>query len=386
MIDINKIKRKILIKYPYFGLITANIKFIEDYRTKTAFTDGKIIGYNEKFLSTLSENEQIFLFAHEICHIAFNHIYRSEGKNKKIWNIATDAVINANLKKDGLVLINGAINIDEAINYDAEEMYNKLLKENSNQKEGHDDHSSWNKYINKANQEKIKRLNEKTVFMQNKVERKKQLEKLKENLVSESYGIQRDNKENIRAVNNIGFSKPLIDWRLLLKETIQYDVDWSYKNAFIEDGVVIPSLEELPKAETEILLDTSGSVDEKLLRNFLRECKNIFKTSILRVGCFDTKFYGFCEIKKETDIDNMTFYGGGGTDFNVAVNSFSKRAENKIIFTDGEANMPDKGIDSIWIVFGDKKIFPKGGIVINIDKEQLRNLSMIKNKYDKIKR
>lgn len=376
MIDINKIKRKLLVKYPYFGLITANTKFIETNKTDTAFTDGEIICYNANFLNTLTENEQIFVLAHEICHIAFNHINRSEGKNKKIWNIATDAVINANLKKDGLILIKGAINIDEAINYDAEEMYNKLLKENNNQKEGHDSHSLWNKKIEtKKNQEQTTIVNEKKSFMQNKNERKKQLEKLKETLVSESYGIQSNNEENIRTVNNIGFSKSLIDWRLILKETTKYDVDWSYKNASIEDGVVIPSLEEFPKPETEIILDTSGSIDEKLLRNFLRECKNIFKASNLKVGCFDTKFYGFYEIKNETDIDNMTFYGGGGTDFNVAVNAFSRGAENKIIFTDGEANMPNKSIDAIWIVFGGKKIFPAGGRVINIEKEQLKKLT-----------
>ena len=41
----------------------------------------------------------------------------------------------------------------------------------------------------------------------------------------------------------------------------------------------------------------SSSVDDNLLRNFLRECKNILKFSRLRAGCFDTLFYGFQEIR-----------------------------------------------------------------------------------------
>jgi len=128
----------------------------------------------------------------------------------------------------------------------------------------------------------------------------------------------------------------------------------------------------MPK--TEILLDTSGSINKTLLINFLRECKNILQASRLKVGCFDTEFYGFTEIKKVEDIDNMNILGSGGTDFNVAVNAFSKRVENKIIFTDGEAEMPDKVIDAIWIVFGERKISPKGGKTIYINEEKLEQL------------
>ena len=126
--------------------------------------------------------------------------------------------------------------------------------------------------------------------------------------------------------------------------------------------------------ETEIVLDTSGSIDEVLLKNFLRECKNILQHTKLKVGCFDTEFYGFTEIKDISDIDNLPFYGGGGTNFDVAVNAFSRRVENKIIFTDGIARMPSTPTDAIWIVFGGIKINPVGGKVIYIDGEQLKRL------------
>ena len=126
--------------------------------------------------------------------------------------------------------------------------------------------------------------------------------------------------------------------------------------------------------ETEIVLDTSGSINEILLKNFLRECKNILQHSRLKVGCFDTEFYGFHEIRTEEDIENMRFEGGGGTDFDVAVGAFSRRVENKIIFTDGDAYMPEMPLDAIWIVFGGIEINPKGGKVIQIDDEQLDRL------------
>lgn len=497
-IDIDKIKRRLLIKYPLFGSILANTNFIEDKNcysngVPTAGTDGDNVYYHPDALKSITDDQQVFLFAHEICHIAFDHIPRSEGKDLEIWNIATDAVDNAHLSNDGLPLTPGSVNMPEAINYTAEEFYEKLLKQkmdNQNQSDneqsqntdaqigqstngsqksnsnemhehfnqqsnkavGHDTHSMWKKAVDKKkramsdnqnqndikqpgndlskgksnnnqfqdneNEEKnndnktnnklsqtsykgndekkdsddlekqkskeqkkqqVKRLTdcgEKEAFKQNRIKRKQQLEKLREILSKQSIGAGDETNEQIIKVDNIGISDELIDWRRLLRETITYDVDWSYRNASIEDGVLTPYLEDIPKPETEIVLDTSGStIDENLLRNFLRECKSILKSSKIKVGCFDTKFYGFTEIRNINDIDNMEFVGGGGTDFNAAVNAFSQRVENKIIFTDGYADMPNKSLDAIWIVFGNVTIKPKGGKVIQISLESLYNIN-----------
>ena len=403
--NIDSIKRRLLVKYPFFGSVVANSNFIAEPAIETAGTDGTTIYYNPNFIESITNEEQTFVFAHEICHIAFNHIFRSEGKDKELWNIATDSIINAFLKQDGLPMVEGGVDIPDAINYDAEEMYKKLLEEEEKKQQkqqdvGHDTHSMWDNAIKKKRQEqqsqsqqldekqneeqekkrneeikKLTELGEKEAFKQNKIARKKQLEELREALASKSHGHGSITNSERRNITDIGMSEPLIDWRRLLKEAVKYDIDWSYQNAGIEDGVVTAYLEEMPRPETEIVLDTSGSIDETLLRNFLRECKNILQTSKVKVGCFDTQFYGFTEIKDVSDIDNLEFYGGGGTNFDVAVNAFTKRVENKIIFTDGNAVMPSTPIDAIWIVFGGIKINPVGGKVIHIDEKQLDRLS-----------
>ena len=494
--NVDSIKRRLLVKYPFFGSVVANSNFIAELAVGTAGTDGKTIYYNPNFIESITDDQQTFIFAHEICHIAFDHIFRSEGKDKDLWNIATDSVVNAFLKQDGLPIVEGGVDIPEAINYDAEEMYKKLLEEKKQQQQpneqgngqnqkdsqqqsgnneqqsqpqqssssgeslqdqdkqsqeqscggsvedsqkeekqqdvGHDTHSMWDKVIEKRHQEeqsqsntgqsddkdedkqslldklskmfdkkkeqqsqlqqldenqnkekekkkneeikKLTELGEKETFKQNKIARKKQLEELRKALASQSHGHGSITNSERRNITDIGTSKPLIDWRRLLKEAVKYDIDWSYQNAGIEDGVVTAYLEEVPRPETEIVLDTSGSIDETLLRNFLRECKNILQTSKVKVGCFDTQFYGFTEIKDVSDIDNLEFYGGGGTNFDAAVNAFTRRVENKIIFTDGDADMPSTPIDAIWIVFGGIKINPVGGKVIHIDDEQLDRL------------
>lgn len=499
MNDMENIKRKLLIKYPSFGPIIANTKIIENNNClsngiPTAATDGENIYYHKDILKQ-SEDKLLFYLSHEVSHIAFDHIYRSENKDKEIWNIATDAVINAFLKKDGLTLCDGVIDMPEALNYDAEELYGILLKKknessknnsndqngssassNQNGNKGHDSHEMWEDKVkeknskqngssnnqdkkddnskqngnenNQSNQdekdksnnqdgscnsqdnksdnskqnesgsnqnkkddlnsksytdkgrsnvdnkdgksdannqknskvkeniERNKRMGERKAFEQNRIERKKQLEELRDNLAKQMTGAGTSTNESNLKVEDIGVAKPLIRWRRLLKENINFNVDWSYKNATIEDGVLTSHLEYLPSPLTEILLDTSGSISETLLKNFLRECKNILMTSKVKAGCFDTKFYGFYPIRNLNDIDNMPFKGGGGTDFDVAVNAFSKRVENKIIFTDGCAPLPEKYLDAIWVVFGRYAFYPKGGKVIYINEEELKRLEL----------
>lgn len=92
--DIAALKRKMLVKYPFFGSVVASVGYKENKDISTAGTDGEIIYYNPEYLEKLSVEEQTFIFAHEVCHIAFNHILRSEGKDHELWNIATDGVIN----------------------------------------------------------------------------------------------------------------------------------------------------------------------------------------------------------------------------------------------------------------------------------------------------
>ena len=450
--DIDSIKRKLLIKYPTFGSVIANLEFQKSIDIATAGTDGKVLLYNPKFLGDLSEKQQIFIFAHEVCHVAFEHIFRSEGKDKRLWNIATDSVINALLIQDGLPMVEGGVNIPEAINYDAEEMYNKLLEEEKKKQEqqsqkgnqgqqdkhnnqeqensqgsqgqqdgqnsqeqqeendiGHDTHSLWDKAIEerkKEQQEQTKKKEkteetegkeqekskfteqgERETFKQNKIERRKQLQELSRELANKASheagdGIQREGKR----LSDIGIATPLIDWRKLLRQAIRYDEEYTRKNARMRNGYFRHRVEQLPMPEAEILLDTSGSVSEVLLKNFLRECKNILDNSKVKVGCFNTEFHGFTELRKPEDIDNMSFPIGGGTDFNAAVGAFSRKAPNKIIFTDGEADMPRETVRNvIWVVFGDEKINPKGGKVINITGKQLRRLyqSFIQDKDDR---
>lgn len=398
--DIEDIKRMLLIRFPPFGSIIANLKFREDSDIETAETNGIQILYNPEFVNNLSDKEKVFLFAHEVCHVALDHIYRSEGKDIDTWNIATDAVINSSLQQEGLPLIEGGVDIPDAANYDADEIYERLLKNNQNQKNnqnsqrGHHRHSLWSKAIEDKKKrrkngtekesekvideakKKFANQGEQEVFKKIKSERAKKLKDFSKKLVNEAAnGAGNEIQREGRKLEDIGIVAPIIDWRRLLIQDLRYEEEWTRKNARMRNGYFKHRLEQIPMPETEILLDVSGSVSEILLKNFLRECKNIISNSKVKVGCFNAEFHGFTEIRRQEEIDSLSFPIGGGTDFNVAVKAFSRGTQNKILFTDGKSEMPvDTVRGIIWVVFGNKKINPKGGKVINITGEQLEKL------------
>lgn len=437
--DMDALKRTVLARYPYFGSVAAALSYEETDRVRTIGCDGKTIFFNPEYMTGLNSEERLFVLAHELCHVAFGHIRRSRGRDKEVWKAATDAVINQLLKRDGLQIIRGGIDYPEAIDYDAESFYEILLAEKleielvegqmakpegsgggdgSGSRDGdsedqdkaggsdaqaEDDHSLWEDAAEQEEEEerereeklleeleKIKEMTELTPDAQNPDEEGQKDGDSEDESDQEELGIvsetvsQSGNSErrDLRTVSEIGSSGPIIDWRLLLRDTINYGVDWSFTHATLEDGIVRPALEERPMPETEIVLDTSWSVDEDLLRNFLRECKNILQLSKLKAGCFDTVFYGFHDIRTEEDIENMPFEGGGGTDFDTAVGAFTLRVDNRIIFTDGEAPMPKEPLNVIWMVYGGDKpgqpggkiIDPPGGTVIHITEEQLKKL------------
>lgn len=458
--DVNKIIVRFKIKYPRFEYIIDELPIEYDDSIETACTDGEKLYFNKQFMESLDEDEQLFTFAHEVLHVALNHIDRCLDKNMYYWNLATDAVINDYLRNNGLKFVKGCVDIEGALNHSAEEMYEKLLKEEEEQKEdepkeikdsdkrgngkpmkspssgnnenpdndkdgdenkspsdskedrdkenendnrkstndkekteeerkkekrdnnvGHDDHSKWEETAKKHKEEgtlNSNKPNEKNEFKENADEKKKKdddylkngLNGTKRKGSEYTEGSKRGRVEGIEGLN-----ESPISWQDLLKMNYRSNPDWRTTEE-VENGVLIEDLEDDESCECEILIDTSGSVSIELIRNFLTECLTIAKNNKIKVGFFDTKFYGFHDIRDEDDIAELTIEGGGGTDFNSAVEAFTDSCQNKIIFTDGCAEMPEKEVDATWIVFGYYKheIHPKGGNTIYINGDEYDTL------------
>jgi len=465
--DLDSIKKKMLRKYPAFGSTISSVKYQivgNDHPVKTAATDGKTIYVNADFMASLPEDEQVFTMAHEVCHIALKHIQRSKGKDQRLWNIATDGVINQHLKKDGLSMPEGGVDIVDALEYDAEELYQKLLAEkeqqqqkqrdgqngqgkkgeqneqkqgqgqssNQNQQKkdhdkeqqgsgqgqsqqdqdgaqgggqgeqedsqvGHDDHSMWEEAVRQEELEKQKGkgtgsgkqkqsqdneesqgISEKEVFEKNEEEKIKRAEEVMRKINGTRRGLDGGSQEVY--FDDIGEAgKPVTNWKRLLIRTLEIeDEAWGHKFSDRASGYAarIEDVEYDEKAETEIILDTSGSVSVDLLKNFLRQVKTVLKNSTIKVGAFSDDFHGFVEIKRESDIDHLRIRVGGGTNFDAASRAFTKRKDvNKICFTDGQdggdAGIKNKRKDIVWISFENPDFNPDNGKVLFVPKSQI---------------
>ena len=467
-------KRKMLAKYPRFGseIAAANIEFRDDLPSHTAATDGKNIYVDPNYFESISENDRLFTIAHEIMHIKFMHMYRlvdKDGKkrNPELWNIATDAIINANLERDGFTIKEGYVNMPEALNYSAEEFYEILLKEkdkqqqqqngqenqgdsgeqsennegkdgsqndmneqgepkgkqsgeqgqDGNQNDGDgeneklshqgDDHSSWEEAFRNYEQQGHKKqqsdgtkqstieqeqtqadFDERSEFEDNRQEKRERFKSRRKKTEQDIRGTE----EGIIDLGNVGESKETIDWKLLIRREVEKtETIWSQRRSIAENNYAY-RLEENDiedEAETEIMIDVSGSVQLDLVKAFLRQIKPLLKQSKLRVGCFNEKFWGLVDIKNVRDIDNFTIPKGARgnsawtEDWDLAVRSFTKKREiNKIVFTDGypcPGTMPKEDLkreNVIWLVYGNKNFNPCCGKVINITEKQLEKLHL----------
>lgn len=168
---------------------------------------------------------------------------------------------------------------------------------------------------------------------------------------------------------------------------------WSQRRSVAENNYAyrLEENEVEEEAETEVMIDVSGSVDLELVKAFLRELNPIIKQSKLKVGCFNEKFWGLVDVKTAKDIDGFTIPRAARSnqyawteDWDLAVRSFSKKREiNKIVFTDGypcPGTMPKEDLkreNVIWMVYGNKSFNPCCGRVINITEKQLGKLHQV---------
>lgn len=398
-------KQKMLIKYPRFGseIATSRIEFRDDLKYHTAATDGNNVYVDPNYFTSLSEDDRLFLIAHEILHIKFMHPLRLKDKKGNmrdidIWNEACDAIINANLERDGFTIRKEYINRPEALNYTAEEFYDMLLREKKGQRNENgdketfcDDHGLWEEAFRQAQREdsNIKNgFDEKSEFSEN---RKEKIEKFKAKKSETERKIRGELKDSATInFGDIGKGTNEINWKLLIHKAIENNQTiWSQRRSIAENNYAyrLEENEQEEEAITEVMIDVSGSVKLELIKAFLRELKSLLKESKLKVGCFNAEFWGMVDVKNEHDIDNFTIpkeargHAAWTEDMDLAVRSFSKdRKVNKIVFTDGGtvySTMPRSDLKNenvIWLVYGYEKFRPCCGKVINVNEKQIKKI------------
>lgn len=331
--DLDEVRSDLEDRFPLWVDRIRLLRFQNTPKANPVSNDGSVIYYNDRVMSRFNRDKRCFYMAQQLLHIQLAHHARGAGRDRALWRQAGDSVVNAMLNEEGFVIPEEILLVRDAAKMSAEELYQVYLEMGEREDSPFTDDAPL--IVESDEPMQVQQSGDKT-------------------------------KSRDISLEDPGLARAVAGLSELLEPSLQVDYDWFPGNT-IRDGMLRYDFRAYPVSRAEILLDTSASVDADLLRYFVRGVKALMREdAVVRVGCFDTKFYGFRDITCEADIDNLELRGAGGTDFTVAVEAFTGDAENQIIFTDGYAEMPEQSCNAIWVVYGSMPIYPKGGRVIYV--------------------
>ena len=343
--DLHETQQNILEKCPEWHDLISVVKFKNTPEADPAAYGDNTVYYNGRKMRQLPHDAQAYLIAQQLIHIQLAHRQRGRNRDRRIWNLACAAVVNELLLADGFEPPVNIFRCMEAKDLCAEDVYDILLEKARNDEP------------EPVEEEQAKEQIEAAILLTPQKDDK-------DRQAGDLQGAQN------REIDDPGLAKAVAGLPDLLEPSMQLDYDW-FPADRIRDGILIEQFKPYPVPHAEILLDTSASIDEDLLRAFVRGVKELLREdAVVKVGCFDTDFYGFQEIHSEKDISSLEIKGAGGTNFETAVKAFSGDAETKIVFTDGYADMPTTRCDAIWLVYSDMPVNPPGGRVIYVKKPE----------------
>jgi predicted metal-dependent peptidase len=99
---------------------------------ETIATDGKNLYYNREFIKGLTPKELDFMICHELMHLVYDHMGRTGWRDKKMFDMANDYIVNYTLVKDkiGDMPKGGLFDEKYTDEMSSEEVY-RLLEQNS---------------------------------------------------------------------------------------------------------------------------------------------------------------------------------------------------------------------------------------------------------------
>ena len=382
----------LLLKASFFGNLATRLKLINaDEWCPTAATDGRNFYYNSRFIQMLRPKEIEFLFGHEVLHCVYDHFGRRGERQPKVWNIANDFCVNADLKKHnvGEFITSVPCLYDEKYkDMSSEAIYDELMK--NAKKINLDDLLSklLDEHMDGAGDGEGDGDGEGKGRPQLSEEEKQQIrDEIKEAVLAAASTV--DGAGNLPAgVKRLieDLTEPKMNWRELLRmnleSTIKTDYTWmrTGRKGWHMDAIM-PGRKNDEMIDIAIAIDASGSIDETMLREFLSEIQSImdsFPSYKIHVVTFDTNCYN-PQVYDSENLDSICDYeinGGGGTDFDCVYEYFKQEEivpRRLIMFTDGYpcgSWGDEEYCDATFILHGTTSIKPPFGTYAYYDEEK----------------
>jgi predicted metal-dependent peptidase len=387
----------LLLRASFFGNLATRLKLVNaDEWCGTAATDGRNFYYNSRFVDMLKPKEIEFLFGHEVLHCVYDHFGRRGDRDPMLFNVANDFAVNGDLKKHRV----GEFITSVPCLYDSkyegmssEEIYDdlyenaekinmsdlidKMLDEHLDG-EGDSDSDNEGDDKDKKGQGRPKLSQE---------ERQKIRDEIKEAVLAAAAAS--DGAGNLPAgVKRLiqDMTAPKMNWRELLRmqleSTIKSDFTWmrASRRGWHMDAIM-PGMKNDEMIDIAVAVDASGSIDERMLKDFLSEVQGImdqFAAYRIHILTFDTRVYN-PETYNSDNLDSICDYevkGGGGTDFDCVFEYLKEEQiepKRLVVFTDGYpfGSWGDENYaDTVWIIHGNTTVVPPWGQYAYYEKEK----------------
>jgi len=377
----------LLLRSSFFGNLATRLKLVNaDEWLATAATDGRHFYYNSRFVKMLKPKELEFLFGHEVLHVVYDHFGRRHSRDPQLWNIANDYAVNGDLVKHhvGEKITTVPCLYDTKFDGKSSEEIYDYLYENAEKididtlidrilddhLEGQDNKDGkGGKDGDKEGKGRPDPLTEE--------ERQKIRDEIKEAVLSAAQAAGAGNlPAGVKRIIE-SMTEPKMNWRELLRmqleSTIKTDFTWmrASRKGWHMDAVM-PGMKNDDMVDIAMAIDASGSISQKMLKDFLSEVQGImdtFQNYKIHLFTFDTTAYNPATYDSD-NLDSICDYeitGGGGTSFECIFDYLKEEQiepKRLVVFTDGYpfGSWGDENYaDTLWIIHGTKTVVPPWG-------------------------
>jgi len=393
--------KNLMFKQPFYGLLLLNLQKEWCSKIQTAGVGLNGLNYklkiNPEFWESLSEDHKYGLLQHELMHIAFFHITEYKHlKNREIANVAMDLEINQGIPEKNLptggVTLKNFEDLDLLQNEGTNTYYKKLMKEEEKKEEEQGGGQSLSDMIKEALAEGEGSIDMNGSPMDipdhnwddftglTEAEEKlidRQLAQTLSNVVEQVKKSQGHIPSNVEILleKHLKIEPPKFNWKAYvrrfvgnsIKSTVRKTKRKQSKRFELDFGIRIQE-----HSHILIGIDSSASVSDKEIHEFMNEIKHMNKTGHQFTIIFaDTQMQEPFVYKPNAQI---VIKKRGGTDFNPVVDYYHQhknRFSTLIYLTDGEAPLPNNPVKNmLWVlstISGDADHLKESGKVIKLN-------------------